>query len=189
MNNIGVSKTESPYIIFLNDDTEVINTDWIEEMLQYAQQPNVGVVGAMLQYPSNVVQHAGDYITKNGMGAHCFNKMNSNSNEVYGLAQIVRETSAATSACYMVRREVFDKLGGYDEELRNFDDFDFCLRVRNQGYKIIYNPFVKLYHFESPTRPQVNDERSKKYFLTKHPPKPDPFFRYEWINLYKKIES
>jgi len=187
MNNIGVAKTSSQYLIFLNDDTEIITENWVEEMLQFCLQPDIGVVGVMLLYPNKLIQHAGDYIAENGMGAHCFNKMNSTSYEVYGLAQVVRETTAVTSACYMVRREVFNELEGYDEELRNFDDFDFCLRIRKKGYKIIYNPFAKIIHYESPTRPQVLNKKIKKYFLAKHPFEKDSFFRYEWRNFYEKI--
>ncbi len=190
MNNIGASKTNAPYIIFLNDDTEIITNNWIEEMLQYAQQKDIGVVGVMLMYPDDVIQHAGDYITENGMGSHCFNKMDANSNEVYGLAQLVRETSAVTSACFMVQRAKFNELNGYDENLRNFDDYDFCLRIREKGYKIIYNPFVRVYHYESPTRPHIHDEKLKTHLLSKHSwAKSDPFFRYEWRNLYHKISN
>ena len=74
-----------------------------------------------------------------------------------------------------------------NEELRNFDDFDFCLRIRKKGYKIIYNPFAKIIHYESPTRPQVLNNKIKKYFLKKHPFEKDSFFRYEWRNFYEKI--
>jgi|GEM_PF-1845453 len=187
MNNIGVNDTNSPYMIFLNDDTEIITESWIENMLQYAQQKDIGVVGVMLLYPDDLIQHAGDYITKNGTGDHCFNRMKKDSFEVNGLAQVVRETSAVTSACYMIRREVFEKLGGYDEKLRNYDDYDLCLRMRENGYKIIYTPYARLYHHESPTRPQINDKSMLDMLLAKHPwARSDSFYRYEWNSLYYK---
>lgn len=188
MNNLGVDKTNSPYLIFLNDDTEIITSDWIENMIQYAQLKEVGVVGCMLLYPNGLIQHAGDYITPNGTGAHCFNKMSPKKFEINGFAKIVRETSAVTSACYMMRREVFEKLNGYDEFLRNFDDYDFCLRLKENGFKIIYTPYSKVTHHESPTRPQINDESMLKKLISKHPwAKRDPFYRYEWETMYEKL--
>ena len=107
MNNLGVDKTNSPYLIFLNDDTEIITSDWIENMIQYAQLKEVGVVGCMLLYPNGLIQHAGDYITPNGTGAHCFNKMSPKKYDINVFEKIVSETSAVPSACYMMRRESF----------------------------------------------------------------------------------
>ena len=190
MNNLAVSHTKAPYIIFLNDDTEIITDNWIENMLQYAQQEDVGGVGVMLLYPDNSIQHAGDFITENGTGDHCFNGMDSRSFEINGLAQVVREVSAVTTACMMVRRTVFEEVGGFDEKLRNFDDYDFCLRLRESGYKIIYTPYTKLYHYESPTRPQIFDNKMISYLLEKHKSKRfDPFYRYEWITIYNSARQ
>ena len=190
MNNIGVAKTNYPFLVFLNDDTEIISKDWIENMLQYAQLPEIGVVGVMLLYPNNTIQHAGDFITPQGTGDHCFNGMKQESFEINGFAQAVRETSAVTSACYMMRREVFEKLNGYDEKLRNYDDYDFCLRLHENNYSIIYTPYTKIYHHESPTRPQINDESMLQALLEKHPwARSDPFYRYEWINMYNRLIS
>jgi GT2 family glycosyltransferase len=187
MNNRGISATTSLYVIFLNDDTRIISRDWIQNMLQYAQFKNVGAVGAMLLYPDGTIQHAGDYITERGWGGHCFNGMGSNSFEVNGLAQSIRETSAVTSACMMVRRTVFEELGGFDEELRNFDDYDFCLRLRERGYKIIYTPYAKAYHLESPTRPQILAGKILHRLSKKHPwARSDPFYRYEYSMMYHK---
>ena len=141
----------------------------------------------MLLYPDGIIQHAGDYITEKGWGGHCFNGMGSNSFEVNGLAQSIHETSAVTSACMMVRRTVFEELGGFDEELRNFDDYDFCLRLREQGYKIIYTPYAKALHLESPSRPQILDRKMRHYLLKKHPwARSDPFYRYEYDTMYHK---
>jgi len=189
MNNLAVSFTNSQYIIFMNDDVEIITKDWIENLLQYAQFDHVGAVGIMLLYKdTNTIQHAGDFISEIGTGDHCFNGMASNSFEINGLAQVVRECSAVTSACMMVKRDIFKKIGGFDENLRNFDDYDFCLRLREAGYSIIYTPYAKAYHHESPTRPQVHDDKTLDYLLKKHKPtRYDPFYRYEWINMYNKI--
>lgn len=190
MNNLAVSRTKAPYIIFLNDDIQIITDNWIENMLQYAQQKDVGGVGVMLLYPDNSIQHAGDFITENGTGDHCFNGMDSRSFEINGLAQVVREVSAVTGACMMVRRDVFEEVGGFDENLRNFDDYDFCLRLRESGYKLIYTPYSKLYHYESPTRPQILDNKMVRYLLGKHKSKRfDPFYRYEWINMYNRARQ
>ena len=190
MNNLAVSRTKAPYIIFLNDDIQIITDNWIENMLQYAQQKDVGGVGVMLLYPDNSIQHAGDFITENGTGDHCFNGMDSRSFEINGLAQVVREVSAVTGACMMVRRDVFEEVGGFDENLRNFDDYDFCLRLRESGYKLIYTPYSKLYHYESPTRPQILDNKMVRYLLGRHKSKRfDPFYRYEWINMYNRARQ
>jgi GT2 family glycosyltransferase/glycosyltransferase involved in cell wall biosynthesis len=187
MNNRGMSATVSPYVVFLNDDTRIISRDWIQDMLQYAQLEDVGAVGAMLLYPDGTIQHAGDYVTGTGMGGHCFNGMDSNSFEVNGLAQCIRETSAVTGACMMVRRTVFEELGGFDEELRNFDDFDFCLRLREKGYKIIYTPYAKAYHLESPSRPQILAKKMLHRLSERHPwARSDPFYRYEYNAMYRK---
>jgi len=187
MSNRAMSATISPYVIFLNDDTRIISGDWIQSMLQYAQLEDVGAVGAMLLYPDGTIQHAGDYITESGTGDHCFSGMDSNSFEVNGLAQSIRETSAVTSACMMVRRTVFEELGGFDEELRNYDDYDFCLRLRERGHKIIYTPYAKAYHLESPTRPQIHDGGMLDRLSEKHPwARSDPFYRYEYRTMYHK---
>jgi len=189
MNNIGAKSTNSPYIIFLNDDTEIISEDWIENMLQYAQFDKIGVVGVMLIYLNDSIQHAGDFITQQGTGDHCFNRMDPDSFEINGLAQVVRETSAVTSACYMMRRKVFEDLNGYDEKLRNYDDYDFCLRLKEKNYSIIYTPYTRVYHHESPVRPQINDESMLEALLQKHSwARNDPFYRYEWQNMYNEIK-
>ena len=136
MNNRAMSITFSPYVIFLNDDTRIVSKDWIQNMLQFAQLEEVGAVGAMLLSPDGTIQHAGDYVTERGLAYHCFKGMGCNSLEVNGLVQSIHETSAVTSACMMVRRNVFEELGGFDEQLRNFDDFDFCLRLRERGTRL-----------------------------------------------------
>jgi len=187
MNNVAASATQAPFIILLNDDTTIITEDWIENMMQYAQQGDVGGVGVMLLYPDDLIQHAGDFINEEKMGDHCFNCMSKNSFEINGFAQVVRETSAVTSACMMIRRDVFRELKGFDEELRNYDDYDFCLRLREKGYKIIYTPYVQVYHHESPTRPQILDRRLVDHLLAKHASiTQDPFYRYEWRTLYDR---
>lgn len=186
MNNRAMSATNSPYVIFLNDDIRIIGKDWIENMLQYAQLEDVGAVGAMLLYPDGTIQHAGDYVTERGLARHCFNGMDSNSFEVNGLAQSIRETSAVTSACMMVRRTVFEEVRGFDEELANFDDYDFCLRLRERGYKIIYTPYAKALHLESITRPHILASKMLYHLLKKHPfARNDPFYRNEYTAMYR----
>lgn len=185
MNNRAMSVTSAPYVVFLNDDTRIISGDWLQNMLQYAQLREVGAVGALLLFPDNVIQHAGDYITESGTGDHCFEGMYSNSFEVNGLAQSIRETSAVTSACMMVRRTVLEEQQGFDEELRNFDDYDFCLRLREKGYEVIYTPYARVYHLEGPTRPQIRDKLTLRRLVEKHPwARSDPFYRYEYRAMY-----
>lgn len=185
MNNLAIHNTKSPFIITLNDDIEIISKDWIENMLRYAQFNHNGAVGGMLLYKDGRIQHAGDFVNEEGAGAHCFNGLKADSFEVHGLAQMARECNTVTSACMMVRREIFERVGLFDENLRNFDDFEFCLRLRDKGYSIIYSPFVKAYHLESPTRPHILDQDSINYLLKKIGPREESFFRYEWLPLYK----
>jgi O-antigen biosynthesis protein len=185
MNNIAISRTNAPYIITLNDDIQIISENWIENLLRYAQFDHIGTVGCMLLYKDGTIQHAGDFVKPDGTGDHCFNGLKSDSFEVNGLAQVVRECTTVTSACMMIKRDTFQKVGLFDEKLRNFDDYEFGLRLRKNGYINIYTPYVKAYHLESPTRPQVLDPETVAYLLKRIGPVSESFFRYEWLRIYK----
>ena len=153
LNNFGVSKAKGDYLLFLNNDTEVITEDWIEGMVEQAQRNSIGAVGAMLIYLDNKIQHGGVILGIRGVASH------SHKNYSYGdtgyANQLISTNnySAVTAACLMCRREVFKKVNGFDEILQvAFNDVDFCLKIKNQGYNNVWLPHVVLYHHESQSR-------------------------------------
>jgi ADP-heptose:LPS heptosyltransferase/GT2 family glycosyltransferase len=160
-NNLGAKAARGEYLLFLNDDIEIRQRDWLSALLEHAQRPEVGLAGARLLYPNGTVQHAGIFLTPGG-GRHAFRFNNPDDPGPFGLAAVQREVTAVTGACQLVRRTVFEALGGYDERhevVRN--DVDFCLRVRNAGMRVIYTPFATLTHHELVSRgniPDVYDE-------------------------------
>lgn len=164
--NFGVEHAKGDYLLLLNNDTEVISPDFIEEMMGYLQRPDAGVVGAKLYFADHLVQHAGILVGVRGALAHA-NQDFSAKREGY-LARAVRpgNFSAVTGACQMVRREVFEQVGGYNEEFAvGFNDADFCLRVWEAGYRTIFTPYAELYHYEftSRGREEANEEKLRRW--------------------------
>lgn len=159
INNYGVKFTSGEYIILLNNDTEVISEDWIEQMLQYAQQQEIGIVGAKLLYPDGTIQHGGVTLGIRGVAGHAFHGWDGTSEGYMNRLITVQDLSAVTAACLMIPRKVFDEVGGLDEKFRvAFNDTDLCMRVRKAGYSVIYNPMAELVHHESKSR--GTDEQS-----------------------------
>ena len=164
--NFGVKHAKGDYLLLLNNDTEVISPDFIEEMMGYLQRPDAGVVGAKLYFADHLVQHAGILVGVRGALAHA-NQDFSAKREGY-LACAVRpgNFSAVTGACQMVRRDVFEQAGGYNEEFAvGFNDADFCLRVWEAGYRTIFTPYARLYHYEftSRGREEANEEKLRRW--------------------------
>lgn len=153
VNNFAVEYTKGEYLLFLNNDTEVIEKNWIEEMLKLCQRDDVGIAGAKLLYPDGTVQHAGVVLGVGGVAGHS-HKYFSASDEGYAKRlSVIQNLSAVTGACLMTKRSVFNEVGGFIEDLPiAFNDIDFCLRVREKGYLIIWIPYAELYHHESKTR-------------------------------------
>ena len=148
--NFAVSHTHAPYVLLLNDDVEPINADWLAAMLEYAQQPAIGAVGAKLYYPDGRLQHVGVAVGVCGVAAHLLHQHPGGSEGCDGIAVTPRNCSAVTGACLLTRRAVYDEVGGFDERLPlDFNDVDFCLRVRQAGYRIVYSPHARLFHRES----------------------------------------
>ena len=167
INNLGVSKANGEYVLLLNNDTEVITLDWMEELLMYAQREDVGAVGAKLYYPDKTVQHAGVVI---GLGAHrtaghTHYRVSSNNLGYMGRLCYVQNMTAVTGACLMVKKKIYDELGGLDESFAvSLNDVDFCLRVRKAGYLNVFTPFAELYHYESASRgSDTEGERAARY--------------------------
>ena len=153
INNFGAEYAKGEYLLLLNNDTEVINSDWLEELLGYCMREDVGVVGARLYYGDDTIQHAGVVIGFGGIAGHCFVQQKRGSTGYCHRIICAQDYSAVTAACMMVRRSVFDEAGGLTEELQvAFNDIDFCLKVRALGYLVVYNPYVELYHYESKSR-------------------------------------
>ena len=133
-----------------NDDVEVISPEWMSAMLENAQEPAIGAVGAKLLYPDGRLQHIGIVLGVAGLAAHAFHQHPGASPGYFGSAIMPRNYSAVTAACMMTRREVFDQVGGFDERLAiDFNDVDYCLRLRRAGYRVVFTPWAELYHHES----------------------------------------
>jgi GT2 family glycosyltransferase len=148
--NTGVRHAEGAHILLLNDDVEVISGEWMTAMLEYSQQAEVGAVGAKLIYPDGRLQHIGVVLGVSGVAAHAFHQHPGTSLGYASSAVCVRNYSAVTAACMMTRREVFDSSGGFDEQLAvDFNDIDYCLRLRSAGLRIVFTPYALLYHHES----------------------------------------
>jgi GT2 family glycosyltransferase len=154
INNFAVKKAKGEMLILLNNDTEVIAENWIEAMLEHAQRGEVGAVGAKLLYPNKTVQHAGVVIGLGGLAGHAFSRALDIDPGYFGQSSVTRNYSAVTAACMMMRRDVFEKIGGFDEQnlAVAFNDVDLCLRLREAGYLIVYTPYALLFHHESLSR-------------------------------------
>lgn len=150
--NFGASQAEGDYLLFLNNDTEVITEDWIERMLGICMRKDVGAVGVKLLYPNDTIQHAGVVMLVSGP-SHLGKKLHRNNNEYYALLQVTQDLTAVTAACMMTGRAAFELVGGFDESLPvDYNDIAYCLNLRDQELLIVYEPEVELYHYESISR-------------------------------------
>jgi GT2 family glycosyltransferase len=148
--NVGAAHAAGTHLLLLNDDIEVIGSDWMTAMLEYSQQREIGAVGGKLLYPDGRLQHIGIVLGIGGGAGHAFHQHGGASPGYASSAVSVRNYSAVTAACMMTRREAFDSVGGFDEQLAvDFNDVDYCLRLRRAGYRIVFTPFATLYHHES----------------------------------------
>lgn len=153
ISNFGASKANGDYFLFLNNDIQAIRPDWLTAMLEQAQRLEVGAVGARLLYPDRRIQHAGLVLSAVRPPAHAFRFQRPDEPGYHSFADVVRNCSAVTGACMMIRRRVFEEIGGFDPRFRlAYNDVDLCLRLRRKGYVIVYTPFAVLYHHESATR-------------------------------------
>jgi len=153
INNFAVKCAKGDVLLFLNNDIEIINEDWIEEMLMYIQRNDVGVVGAKLYYPDNTIQHAGVIIGINKTAEHAFKYFPYDANGYYMRLKIVHNLSAVTGALLMTKKSIFNEVSGFDEEYAvAFNDIDYCLKVRQKQYLVVFTPYAKAYHFESKSR-------------------------------------
>lgn len=148
--NLGASRAGGEHLVLLNDDVEVTDAEWLSSMLELSQDPGVGAVGAKLLYPDGRLQHIGMVLGVGGVAAHAFHQHPGASPGYASSALSIRNYSAVTAACLMSRRSVFVEAGGFDEKLPiDFNDIDFCLRVRQAGYRVVFTPYAQLFHHES----------------------------------------
>lgn len=175
INNFGIESAKGEYLLLLNNDTEMIGEDCLEEIMNHAVQPGVGMVGTKLLYSDNTVQHCGVIVGLGGVAGHVHVGVPADQGGYQNYIYITREFSAVTAACAMIKKSVFDEVGGFEEDLAvAFNDIDLCLKVRKKGYKILYNPSAVLYHYESKSRgyedtPEkiIRFQKECKYFATR----------------------
>lgn len=165
INNYGVRHCSGDYYLFLNNDTEIITADWIEQMLMYAQRDDVGAVGAKLYYPDDTIQHAGIGLGLQELAGHLFQDYERDDTGYMGRLMYTQNVSAVTAACMMLRKSVFEKINGFNEIFGvAFNDVDLCIRVRRAGYCVVWTPFAELYHYESKSRGSDNTILNHKRF-------------------------
>ena len=165
LNNFGEQYATGEYLLLLNNDTEVITPNWLEEMVMYAQQKRVGCVGAKLLYPDDTIQHAGIGFGIGGVAGHLHKYFPAASDGYMGRLNYVQDVYGDTAACLLIRREIYDEMNGLDESYAvAFNDVDFCVRVREAGYTNVFTPFAQLYHYESKSRgTEDNPEKQKRF--------------------------
>lgn len=181
INNFGVEQAKGEYLLLLNNDMEVISRDWMSELLGHCQRPEVGAVGARLYYPDDTVQHAGIIIGIGGVAGSVFVGMKRGYTGYMHRAAIQQDLSAVTAACMMIKRSVFEEAGRLEEQLKvAFNDVDLCLKIRKNGYLIVYDPYVELYHYESKTRGAEDTKEKVRRFQSEI-----EYMRCHWIDILK----
>ncbi|HFU76500.1 MAG TPA: glycosyltransferase [Arcobacter sp.] len=181
INNYAVLYAKGEYVLFLNNDVEIINYNWIEEMLQHAQRPDIGVVGAKLYYDDDTIQHAGIILGLGGIAGHSHKHFHRQDRGYYSRLKITQNYSAVTGACMLVSKEIFNDVNGFDEDLAvAFNDVDFSLKVKEKGYRNLWTPYTELYHYESKTRGIDNTQIKQNRFK-----KEVSFMKNKWSHVLK----
>ncbi len=184
LNNYAAEFARGENLLFLNNDVEVLNSDWLEAMLEQSQRNEIGCVGAKLLYPDKKIQHVGVIVGWGGRAEHIYKWLHSNDIGYMGHFVSIRNYSAVTAACMMIRKSIFDQVGGFDESFEiGFGDVDLCLRVRELGYENLFTPHAELLHYESATRgrslsfdPHPNDTKRFIERWQKYIDKGDPYY-------------
>lgn len=153
INNFGVGFAKGEYLLFLNNDTEMINPESINEMLGFLQREEVGIVGARLLYSDDTIQHAGVVVGFGGIAGHTFIGLHKAESSYFNQAMCARDYSAVTAACMMSKKSLFEQAGGFSEELAvAFNDIDYCMKIRSLKKLVVYAPYALFYHYESKSR-------------------------------------
>ena len=165
----------------MNNDTEIINEQCLEELLGYCMHDDIGVVGARLYYNDNTIQHAGVIVGFGGVAGHAFIGLPHNEKGYFSRIICAQDLCAVTGACMMVKKRVFDEVGGFDENLVvAYNDIDLCLKIREAGYLVVYNPYAELYHYESKSRGLEDTKEKLERFH-----KEMDIFRSKWSEIIK----
>ncbi len=165
INNFGAGFASGEYYLLLNNDIEIITPGWMEEMLGFCQREDVAACGAKLYYPDGTVQHAGVILGIGGVAGHVLCHEDADSPGYAGRLVTVQNLSAVTAACLMVKKSVYEEVGGLDESYAvAFNDVDFCMKIRAAGYKIVFTPFAEMIHYESKSRGYEDTPKKQKRF-------------------------
>ena len=158
LSNAGAEQAAGGLLLFLNDDIRATDAEWLDHLVSLAVRPDVGAVGPLLSYPDGSIQHAGIFLVAHGGGAaHLLQGLHPSDSLYLDLQHVVREVSAVTGACLLVRREVFEEVNGFDEQFAvSGNDVDFCLRVANTGRRVLWTPQSELIHEEGRSRRGVD---------------------------------
>ncbi len=176
INNFAAKKAEGEILLLLNNDIEMITKNGLDAMLALILQPDIGIVGAKLLFPNKTIQHAGIVLGIDGTARHVLTGLTANHPGYFANLQHIRCCSAVTAACLMIRKSLYETLGGLDEALFpvTFNDIDLCLKVRTLGYRIVFTPYAQFYHKESATRGEdlstekrARVKQEKEYFIAK----------------------
>lgn len=180
--NLGVKEATGEFIMQLNNDTELLTPNWLEELIGYAQRKDVGAVGIKLYYPDYTIQHDGVILGIGGIGGHIFKNYPQNVRGYFSKDTYVQNLSAVTAACIISRKEIYEEVGNMDEKFEvAFNDLDFCLKIRDKGYLIVIDPYVEMLHYESKSRGYEDTEEKKKRFSGEI-----ARFKEKWGNVLKK---
>lgn len=180
LNNAAVRSVQGEFVALLNNDVEVISPEWLSEMVAIAMQPGVGAVGARLWYPSLTLQHAGIILLGDLVAGHAHKGLSKHSPGYAGRASHIQSFSAVTGACMVVRKSVYEEVGGLNEvDLKvAFNDVDFCLRLKEAGYRNVWTPYAELFHHESATRGYEDTPEKKERFASE-----SNFMKNRWGNI------
>lgn len=163
IHNFAVPYARGEYLVLLNNDTEVLSENWLEEMLGLCQKPETGAVGAKLYYPDGTIQHAGVVFGLCGVASHLFVGSAGDRDGYAGRLVSVQDYSAVTAACMMTKKALWEQVGGMEEQLAvAYNDIDYCLKLRQAGYHIVYTPYAELTHYESKTRGLEDTEQKRQ---------------------------
>ncbi|MGO4546878.1 glycosyltransferase [Paenibacillus sp. 2TAB23] len=165
LNNYGVTKATGGILLLLNNDVEVLTSDWLDEMVGHATRSEIGAIGASLLYPDDSLQHAGVVLGLGGVAGHSHKHFPLHHPGYFKRLEMISNYTAVTAACLMVRKDIYNEVGGFEEELQvAFNDVDFCLKIWDKGYRNIWLPQVRLYHYESKSRGHEDTPAKQKRF-------------------------
>jgi GT2 family glycosyltransferase/glycosyltransferase involved in cell wall biosynthesis len=182
INNYAVANARGDYVLFLNDDMEVIGGQWLSAMMEHARRTEVGCVGAKLYFPDNTIQHVGVIIGLSGLAGHSHRFEPVDTDGYFHRAQTVQNLSAVTAACMLMRKEVFTEAGGFDEGYsHDFNDIDLCMKLRELGYLVVFTPYAELYHFEGLSRGRADSPEKQQRFRREF-----ERFRQKWKSVLAK---